>query len=171
MRQISWTNLASLSCTFALATTPSHAQETPLTHEQPLEDWEYATDSKERLHIATVSFTGGFSVAVRCYLPDAIIVSIGGVSVQPEATYSASFERADGRTWQGRLTSDPNSTLSVGYSRRFAPFLRGGGRLSLRASNRYGPALRLDVELPTLHENLDRTIEACGVRLDGPGQV
>lgn len=166
MRQATQKYTAGMLFLLAIAgAAPSFAQQ-PGSETDPFPaDWEYAVAPDGRSHVAAVSFTSGVTLAVRCYLPDVLMVSFSGLPLEPEAAYTATATRDNGRAWRGRFIADPNGVASVSHARRISPILRGGGRLSFWASGKSGPPVRLEVELPTGHVNLDRTLLACGVRL------
>ena len=131
------------------------------------EDWEYAA-AEGASSIATIGFADGLALNVTCYAPDILVVNFAGIPVQQGERLTATAQRADGRALDMPLRAGRDGVLGASSVERAARFLRGGGELSMRVERADGPPLRIKVDLPRRHDNLDRVIEHCGRRLSEP---
>lgn len=149
---------AVLAAVLAMATAPAFAQEAG-------DDWDLTVDEAQGMMLATVGYSSGQTLAVRCMGGDLDLLIAGlppmeGVSRRIEATY------ADGRTEAGGwFTANDGSLIFSPAPAMDARRLRQGGPLQLSVALEFpvtSPLRRYALDLPAQSANLDRVLDACG---------
>lgn len=150
--------IAVLAAVMAVAASPTLAQEA-------VDDWDLTVDEAQDMMLATVGYSSGQALAVRCRAGDLDVLISGlppveGHSRRIEAVYPDG--RAEAGVWftsgDGALVFSPAPGLDA---RRF----RQSGPLQMSVAIRPAPdaALRrYALDLPAQFANLDRVLQACG---------
>ncbi|HYD28185.1 MAG TPA: hypothetical protein VEA62_10885 [Brevundimonas sp.] len=155
---------AVLAAVVAMAATPAFAQEGG-------DDWDLTVDEAQGVTLATVGYSSGQAVAVRCRGGELDVLVSGlppmeGASRRIEATYR------DGRTEAGSwITANDGSLIFSPAPAIDARRLRQGGPLQLSValeSPTTSPLRRYSLDLPTRSANLDRVLDSCGARAPDP---
>lgn len=149
---------ARVMAAFAVAATS-----TPALGQDASDDWDFMTDRRTRVTLASASFDSGSSVAIRC-TDDSLDVLITGLPTFQGTTRSLIVnrpgERPSRETW---TVADTGVAAFSQVPARFARSLRGGGRLEVVAEGEGDtPDRRYVFDLPAESSNIDRTLQACG---------
>lgn len=151
-----------IAAVLAIVASPALAQEAG-------DDWDLTVDETQGVMLASVGYSSGQALAVRCRAGELDVLVSGlspveGPSRRIEAVYP------DGRSEAGIwFTSGEGSLVFSPAPRLDARRFRQGGPLQVSVAIRPAPdrALRRYVfELPAQFANLDRVLQACGA--DGP---
>ena len=171
---------AALSCLVALIAGQSSAQDAT-------DDWELTVRPEQRLTIASVAYSGGNAIGVRC-LSGQLQVLITGLPTAA-STFRPIAMRMDqiSREVQPWTVRADHTTLSNNEPARFARLLRGSSHLELGlfadadVEGEGEPQQRLQFDLPAAHTSIDAVLTACGeqtirpsdelVRVSGRGVV
>jgi len=153
-----------LAAVLALAGSPAVAQDAG-------DDWDLTVDDAQGMTLATVGYSSGQTLAVRCRAGDLDILISGlppieGPSRRIEATY------ADGRLESGLWLAAGDGSLVFSPAPRLdGRRLRQGGTLLLAVgleSPPTGPLRQFSLDLPARSANLQRVLDACGAGQPDP---
>lgn len=137
----------------------------PAMAQEAGDDWDLTVDEAQGVTLATVGYSSGQAVAVRCLNGELDVLVSGlppmdGASRRIEATYR------DGRTEVGGwFTANDGSLVFSPAPGLDARRLRQGGPLQLSValeSPTTSPLRRYALDLPAHSANLDRVLDACG---------
>lgn len=152
---------AALFCLVALISGPSAAQDAT-------DDWELTVRPEQGLTIASVAYSGGNAIGVRCLSGQlqVLITALPPVN----ATYRPISTRLDrmSREIQPWTVRTDHTTASNNEPARFARLLRGSSHLELGlfaetdVEGEGEPQRTLQFELPPTHAGLDAVLTACG---------
>jgi len=129
------------------------------------DDWDLSHDPASKVTMASVSFSSGQTVAVRC-VDGSFDVMIAGLAphTNAESTSLPMAATIEGRPISGVWRS--NEARTTGFStvpRMAARQLRQGGDIETVLEIGNDTTRRYMFDLPADHNNLDRVMEACGV--------
>lgn len=147
-----------IAAVLAMTSTPAFAQDVG-------DDWDLTVDADQGVTLATVGYSSGQAIAVRCLNGDLDVLLSGlppmeGNSRRIEASYP------DGRTEVGSWIPAGDGSLNFSPAPHMdARRLRRGGALQLSVateSSIASPLRRYALDLPARSANLDRVLDACG---------
>ncbi|MBW8302863.1 MAG: energy transducer TonB, partial [Brevundimonas sp.] len=149
---------AVIAAILAVAASPAVAQDAG-------DDWDLTVDEAHNMMLATVGYSSGQAIAVRCREGD-LDVLISGLPPMEGAGRRIETAYADGRVESGLWLAAGNGALIFSPAPRLdARRLRQGGPLQLSValeSPPAGPLRRFALDLPARSVNLDQVLEACG---------
>lgn len=143
----------------------------PAMAQEAGDDWDLTVDEAQGVTLATVGYSSGQALAVRCRAGELDVLVSGlppmeGVSRRIEATYR------DGRTEAGSwITANDGSLIFSPAPALDARRLRQGGSLQLSVALEFPttrPLRRYVLDLPTQSANLDRVLDDCGAGAPDP---
>lgn len=147
-----------VAAVLAMAAAPALAQDAG-------EDWDLTVDEAQGVTLATVGYSSGQAIAVRCLNGDLDVLISGlppmeGISRRIEATWP------DGRTEVGGwFPANDGSLIFSPAPGVDARRLRQGGPLQLAVALDFpttSPLRRYALDLPARSANLDQVLDACG---------
>lgn len=155
---------AVIAALLAIAASPAVAQETG-------DDWDLTVDETQQMMLATVGYSSGQAIAVRCRAGE-LDVLISGLPPMEGPGRRIETAYADGRVESGLWLAAGNGALIFSPAPRLdARRLRQGGPLQLSValeSPPTGPLRRYSLDLPAQSANLDRVLNACGADRPDP---
>lgn len=140
---------------------------TPAAPGQATDDWDLSADPARNLTVASVDYSTGISLSVRC-MSGALTTGIRGLSAVAPSSLLFDRQRSNGQVevslWRATTAGDGLVNTSARDARSF----REGGRLALVANPQPDPPVRIELDLPSESANLDRVLSACGLALVNP---
>jgi TonB family protein len=143
----------------------------PAMAQEAGDDWDLTVDEAQGVTLATVGYSSGQALAVRCRGGELDVLVSGlppmeGASRRIEATYR------DGRTEAGSwITANDGSLIFSPAPALDGRRLRQGGALQLSVALEFAatsPLRRYALDLPTQSANLDRVLDDCGAGAPDP---
>lgn len=151
-----------------LAALLSASPGSPAASGQITGDWDFVADPARNLTVASVDYSSGASLTVSC-MAGALTTGIRVLASVPSSSVLRFDRQRNGGEvetswWRGTPAGDALISLTA----RDARSLREGGSLTLVANPQPDPQLRIQLDLPSEHENLDRVLSECGIALVNP---
>ncbi|HEY0599990.1 hypothetical protein [Brevundimonas sp.] len=155
---------AVIAAVLAMAASPALAQEAG-------DDWDLTIDETQQMMLATVGYSSGQAIAVRCRAGELDVLVTGLPALLERGRY-VEMDFGGRRRESGHWFNSEDGTLI--FSAAPAPVarrLRTGGPLQLSVAVQpepESPLRRYALDLPARSANLDRVIEGCGTPLTDP---